>query len=119
MPNFKSKPMRELEDEKSFFDKCDEERELYGEPTDEEIGDEEKLMDMWIEERNRAERVNPTPIKIQIREARFRALVSCLRYRRLIQKMDMDMFHGWLRNAQIRLVKVREWRRAGIYPGEA
>ena len=45
---------------------------------------------------------------------------GCLSIRKLMRQHDFLAFMvGDLKQRQIRLVKLREWRRTGIYPGEA
>jgi hypothetical protein len=58
-----------------------------------------------------------TPLQ-QYRHSRRRALEGCLVWRQSIGIFGEGM-REYLRQRQIRLVKLRVWRATGIYPGSA
>jgi hypothetical protein len=45
------------------------------------------------------------------------AVANCLTVRRTIAMMDLPIFYENLRRSQRSLLKIREYRRTGIYPG--
>lgn len=51
--------------------------------------------------------------------SRHRTVALCLKWRRLIREHDMDFLRDQLRQSQVRLLKIREWRRTGSYPATA
>lgn len=55
----------------------------------------------------------------QIAHCRRGALDSCMAWRKILKRMDLDCFRDHLRSAQIRLLKIRAWRATGVYPGSA
>ena len=59
------------------------------------------------------------PLKQRIDHARGNALRSCLNWRRMINCHGFTFGRTYLRDAQVRLLKLRIWRATGQYPGEA
>lgn len=55
----------------------------------------------------------------QIAISRRRAVEQCLKWRKLIRENDWDFMREDLRRTQVRLLKIREWRRTGQFPASA
>lgn len=58
-----------------------------------------------------------TPLE-QYRSSRRTTLEGCLVYRKAMRSLG-DFMREYLRQRQIRLVKLRVWRATGAYPGSA
>lgn len=55
----------------------------------------------------------------QYASSRHRTLKNCMAWRKHLKTMNIDCFREHLRDAQIRLLKIRAWRATGVYPGNA
>ncbi len=47
------------------------------------------------------------------------AVRGCLQWRWMIREHGFDFMRQYLKERQVSMVKLRHWRRTGIYPGEA
>lgn len=78
---------------------------------------QQRELDIAIHQHNEA--WNALTLDQQYASLRSRGVAGCLRMREMITETGWGFLRDQLKERQINLVKLREWRRTGIYPGEA
>lgn len=58
-------------------------------------------------------------LKQRVAHHRKNALRGCLTWRKLMREHGLDFAVTYLRERQISLLKLRQWRLTGVYPGSA
>jgi hypothetical protein len=63
------------------------------------------------------EALNRMAISERIAYTRTTLVATCERYRRLPKEFDTPILHNNLREVQVDLLRLRDWRRTGLRPG--